>query len=794
MRRFIFLKFLGIQLPVCVAIIAIGLQVLAHFRVQKAEEEFGARIGAFSARIASLVSSSDLASDVDAANRFLGVLLTDRGILCAELLHEGQAIPTISAPRRIGCKGASPSSYLEVPLDLHEGKSLRIGVSSAEVDAVRKDLRDFALLLSLSALLVVGLASGLAFRRVIGSPMKRLLAGIRATTQTGRASPVIKTAPDEIGAIVNAFNTMQEKLETESNRVVLARDRIDRLYNTTPALLFTMSEEGKLTSASDYWLEVAGYDRADVAGRHMSLFLSADSRALLLGTYLPSLRRNGLLREAGLMLLCKDGSERSVLFSAVCEGLDERGQPRFVCILSDITDLKTAEDRLKKLAWTDSLTGLPNRARLAESLRELVSMPRSMRGLSAVMMIDLDNFKWVNDTYGHAGGDMLLIEAARRISAWVRSEDMVARLGGDEFAVVVMKLESEEQANQIADAIIAALVEGIQLDNSLGYVSASIGITFVSANIEVSGSDLLRMADQAMYVAKRSGKNRHEVFSESHGVANSIKAERIRRIEQAMTEGWFYLVFQPIIDLRTKRPVGMEALLRLRVPGSNEEAIQSIIQVAEETGQIGRLGNWILREAARHYAGLAKSSGDPDFYLTVNLSVRQLTGNFVSNLENVLCYHPELVDHLILEITETAAVKQFDFVSQILNAVHALGVRIAIDDFGTGYSSLSYISRLPVDLIKLDRSFTECFARTSEDNSDRSTRQALARVTASLGRELGVPIIAEGIEAIEVADAMNEMGIAFGQGYVFAMPMPKKASMEWLRNFAANQQLNVEAA
>jgi diguanylate cyclase (GGDEF)-like protein/PAS domain S-box-containing protein len=779
----IFLKFLGIQLVAFLFIIALGLSHLAKTRELKAEEEFSARIGHLAARISSLVADAEQNQDREAANRYLNLLIADRGVLCAEVLDNGQPSTQLAAPRRVGCKGSQPSSVFEIPLPSQEERTLRIGLNSDEIAAVRRDFREFSMLLATGALLVAALASWLAFRRVIGRPLSMLLAGIRDTALSRSRRKVQKVAEDELGEVVEAFNEMQVLLEEESRQVETARDRVTRLYNATPAMLFTLNRRGQLTTASDFWLEVTGFSRSEVVGRHLSRSLSDASSTLLEEQYLPQLRQNGLLRGAPLTLVSKAGIERHVLFSAISDEQNGKEYAGFVCILTDVTDLKVAEERLRNLAWTDTLTGLPNRAQFADRLRDLVQLPAAKRGLSAIMMIDLDNFKWINDTYGHVAGDKLLIEAARRIAACIGKDDIVARLGGDEFAVICRDLGNEAQALDLASAIIGSVVEGIPLENAVGFVSASIGVVYLQPDDQLSSAALLRRADQAMYASKRGGKSRCEVYDERHGDDDRMKSERMQRIETALATNAFSLSFQPIVDLETALPVGVEALLRLASPEGRQESIQELIEVAEETGQMERLGNWILYESARHYAALAESSGNPEFYLSVNLSARQVTDSFAVTIQELFQSSPELRGRLVLEVTETAAVSRLDKAIHILNAVRAEGTRIAIDDLGTEYSSLRYVSSLPVDIIKLDRSFVSGFSVETVNDAMHWKRRALARIIATIGRELQLKVTAEGIETPEQAEQMRELGIRYGQGYGFSPPLPARECREWLALF-----------
>lgn len=792
-RGSIYAKFLCIQVPAFLLALGLGLHVLAQYRVHRAQEEFGVRIGSQAARIAGLLADVDFIDDTENANRLLSLFLADRAVLCVELINKGRVSTEIASPRRVGCAGSKTDQFLTVPLPGEQGQELKIGLTLAEIDQIRTQSRDFVIALVMAAGSLAALIAFFAFRHVVGRPVRRLLRGIQQSAITGQQVTIAKHGPDELGVVIDAFNLMQDRIATESSRVIATRDNITRLYNSTPALLFTMNAAGTLLSVSDFWLEATGYTRDEVTDKNFAQFIPAGSRARLINKLLEALARDGKVRDEPLQLCCKNGVELETMFSAVASGTEAEGGSRFVCIISDVTRLRTVETRLREMAHTDSLTGLPNRSSLMEALKALVSTEWDVPPRGAVMLIDLDNFKWINDTHGHAAGDATLIEVARRLRSCVGPDDLVARLGGDEFAVICRDLVTDAQAEAIAAEIVSTITPAIDLGGAVGFVGASIGIAHVNrAGLDVA--ELLRQADLAMYAAKRAGKSQHAVFSDEQAALGVSETIQRHLIEQGLNNHWFELYFQPIIDLATMKVAGAEVLLRLKLPTGENVPIEKIIRVAEQTGQIDRLGTWVLQEAARHFVALSTSSGRTDFYLSINLSARQLHRAFLKELRRVLADVPALVGHLVLEITETAAIRRFDLVTEILGEIRNVGARIAIDDFGTGYSSMSYISRLPIDIIKLDRSYISAFEAGENADEESRKRQALVRATATLGQELGVPLVAEGIENNEVAAIIRGLGIAFGQGYLFAYPMPAPAVSDWLKTFADRPTSVADAA
>ena len=780
LSRSVFLKFLGLQAPVFLLVLAVGLHMLASYRIQRGQEEMGARIGSSAGRVAGLISRLDLDSEAGHANQLVSLLMSDRGIACVELYADGKPDPRVSAPRLVGCKGAAASQFTMIPV---EGAfELRVGLSTSEIDQIRNEARDFNLLIAAASLLLSSIAAGFAFRAVILKPLKRLLAAIHGTAETGQFTSVEVRTADEIGIVASSFNSMQASLDTERRRVAASLRKIDGLYNTTPALLFTIDSQGIIASVSDYWLAAAGYRRDKVIGQPFSRYLTDASAAVFTDDLLPRLVAGEPLREAPVDLLCADGGQADMLLSAVAGTEDRAGEGgTFVCIMSDVTMLRTVERQLRDLALTDYLTKLPNRFGMSERMMQLAQMHTNARGLVAVMLIDLDNFKWVNDTYGHDAGDLLLIEATRRICRAVRPGDMVARLGGDEFAIVCQRLDSQAQACQIASRVVDAFTAGIPLGDNIGYVSASIGIAFPAGSV-LSADEILRHADQAMYAAKLSGKGCFRVYSTSQREVEDEKSRQRRTIETGLDSGLFRLHFQPIVDVATLQVVGLEAFLRFKASHGDIGSVDGLIRVAEESGLMDKLGGWILREAATQFCQLPELATGDSFFLSINLSTRQLTRNFVETLREALDEYPELVGRLVLEINETAAIKRFDLVSEVLTAIRAFGVRIAIDDFGLGYSSLGTISRLPLDQIKLDRSLVQALESAPSSQENRQAR-ALMHSAITLASELGITIIAEGVESDETLALLRDSRVNLAQGYLFSRPLPMIHMLEWLSLF-----------
>ncbi len=420
------------------------------------------------------------------------------------------------------------------------------------------------------------------------------------------------------------------------------------------------------------------------------------------------------------------------------------------------------QSRLAYLASHDPLTALPNRTLFSSRLSSEIEQTQIRGGRLALLYIDLDNFKDVNDTLGHAVGDSLLQQVSMRIAAELRAGDTVARLGGDEFAVLQVGLTGPEAANEFSDRLIAAICQPFDIDGRTIFIGASIGVTLFPDDAE--GVDMLhRNADLAMYRAKAEGRNRCHFFSESL----NEEVQRRSMLEQALREpgvlSQMYLVFQPQIDLRTSRITGVEALLRWRHPEHGLIPPEEFVPIAERTGLIIDIGAWVLRESCRQ-AMRWRMAGLPDLTVAVNVATAQFRfGNMPRLVASVLAETGLPAAMLELEITETGIMHDMHVATETLVMLHNQGVGLAIDDFGTGYSSLSYLRKLPVDRIKIDRSFVNDVT-TSEDAA------VIATTIVELAHALRLQVVAEGVETPAQAQFIRDVGCAFAQGHYYGLP------------------------
>ncbi len=467
--------------------------------------------------------------------------------------------------------------------------------------------------------------------------------------------------------------------------------------------------------------------------------------------------------------------------------LDQPAVEGVVATCRDITQRKAFERELSRLAFTDTLTGLPNRALLRDRLTHALARAERQRGQVAVLFLDLDRFKVVNDSLGHASGDALLLEVANRINTCLRAGDTAARLGGDEFTVLLEDIVDEQQAVEVAERIAEALRLPVIVEGREVFVSASIGIA-TNTPRRIGPDGVLRNADLALYRAKADGRVRHAVFDPSMEARALERLEVETDLRHALDRDELRVYFQPVVDLDSGTVNELEALVRWERPGYGIVSPMAFIPIAEETGLIVPIGQWVLEEACRWAQRWQPFSavGKP-LVVSVNLSARQFQHpELLTDIERALRETGLDPRHLKLEITESVVMQDAQATIDTLQALKALRIRVAIDDFGTGYSSLSYLKRLPVDTLKIDRSFVNGLGLDTQDT-------AIVDSVVALARTLQLSVTGEGVETAAQARHLRQLGCDRGQGFLYARPLPPE-DMERLLSEAASPKRLLKAA
>lgn len=551
-----------------------------------------------------------------------------------------------------------------------------------------------------------------------------------------------------------------------------SEERLRMVVTNAPLLLFALDQTGLFTLAEGNGFALLGTDPARVVGTQFRESCAPFPEIV-------AQVERGLTGEAFTALV----HLRKVVFEVSYVPVRDKdgGAAGVIGVALDVTGRAAYQERLNHQAYHDPLTDLPNRLLFIRRLDDAIAANDGGRGVSAILFLDLDRFKVINDSLGHDAGDQLLLAVAERLLLCVRLRDTVARLGGDEFTVLLESVADEREATRVAERITAALNRPFQIDGHEVVVTASIGVVMMSAAAaHETAADLLRYADMAMYRAKGAGKAQYALFTQGMGVAAVARLELEADLRHALEHEELSLEYQPQVELATGRVVGVEALVRWRHPTRGLIEPGAFIPLAEETGLILPLGRWVLGAACRQMQMWQETlaTGDtPDaipLSLCVNLSVRQLQDpQLIANITAILAETGLPPQRLHLEITETAVMEEATATRGTFSALQELGVQLAIDDFGTGYSSMSYLKRFPVGMLKIDKAFIAGLGQETEDN-------AIIEAVVMLGHGLGLRICAEGIETEAQARRLQALGCDLGQGYYFAPPTTALALGELL--------------
>src|SRR3989440_9312146 len=559
-----------------------------------------------------------------------------------------------------------------------------------------------------------------------------------------------------------------DALLRERRAARMVEERYASLIANASDVIMIVAPDGVLRFVSPACERTLGLKPEEISGRSLlELWGGEGGERVRLFLAEVAATRSGIVGPVELRI--ERGARRCVLEGVGSNLTQDPAVQGLALNFRDISERKALEEQLRQLAFHDPLTLLANRNLFRDRVQHALTLAQCGQGSVAVMFLDLDNFKNINDSLGHDAGDCLLQAVAQRIVKTTRSSDTVARLGGDEFAVLLEGIASVTEVGHLADSLIDTLDLPFTLDRVEGRVAASIGVAFSTPDTDAEA--LLSNADIAMYHAKAAGKNRHVTFQPQ---MQDMLQERLRLeadIGRALAHQEFFLEYQPIIDLGTRSLLGVEALVRWRHPEAGVLLPGRFIQVAEECGQIGKLGRWVLKQACQDMCAWRRSvAGGDGLRLAVNISGRHLQhGELVDDVAQALRESGFEAGNLVIELTESTTMYNTDANLERFQRLKALGVKLAIDDFGTGYSSLSYLHRFPIDILKIDRSFVSRL--TNSDNGPE-----LARAVITLGETLGLDTVAEGIEFEPQVAALLALGCVAGQGFLFA----KAGSLEEL--------------
>jgi diguanylate cyclase (GGDEF)-like protein len=668
-------------------------------------------------------------------------------------------------------------------------------------------IREFRQLFIPVVLLAVLLVTWLSVRQIRSTlvPVGELAAGARRIEHNDFSTPVDVNRNDEFGELATAFNHMSARLarqfETltalaEIDRLILSgldteqiiRTVLERIDALLPAdfFLITLLEHDNPNLARTYGRESHELDNMSAARQGVS---ESDRNALGVSPrgfwislrdsaseYLSPLRGRGMDTAYVQPIIWRETVCGALTLGfRLKPAMDDESQKQirdFADRVAVAISSAWRDEQLYQQAHFDSLTGLPNRLLLRDRLTQEIARCQREVIAFALLFIDLDNFKAVNDGLGHTFGDMVLKEAARRISICLRESDTVSRLGGDEFNVILTQVQHPQDAGRMGEKIIESLSESFSIDGQTTFLSASIGIALYPDDGK-SAEDLIKNADTAMYRAKANGRAQAVYFEENMNAIAVARVRLDRELRQAIDRGQFKLVYQPLVDLRTERICGAEALLRWDHPELGSVSPVQFIPIAEESAYIEQIGRWVMHEACRQMKQWQTEGVAPD-HLAVNVSARQFRKAGLVDLVKECTQSAGIPTSSIeIEITETVLIGHGLDVERILQELVALGVTIALDDFGTGFSSMSYLKRFPVHTVKIDRVFVKDLPADTDS-------EAIVTAIIAMAHALGKSVTAEGVETDEQWSLLRKLNCDRLQGYRFSRPLPSRQFAEFV--------------
>jgi diguanylate cyclase (GGDEF)-like protein/PAS domain S-box-containing protein len=586
-------------------------------------------------------------------------------------------------------------------------------------------------------------------------------------TRHGEEIPALVSAAlldvGEEPCILCIAKDVREARATEE-QLRVSEERFRGAFENAPIGILLIDMQGQIFQANRFAAELLNYGEESIRNLQFTELLPDEERCM--SEELRHQLQSGSTQTVRVeqRMLRADGREIWTNMHAVLQ-LSRDGKPSYCIVqIADITDTKVSQQRMERMAFYDMLTDLANRRLFHDRLTQVIERSQRSGSLAALLYLDLDQFKRVNDTLGHEAGDALLKEVAQRLTQSVRKDDTVARPGGDEFTILLSAITDPKDANLVAEKILQVLQMPITINDQKLIVTTSIGITIIPTD----GTDpnmRMKNADLAMYRAKENGRNNYQFYSEEMNTNAVRRLQTEYELRRALEKEEFVLYYQPKIRLSDLQLVGVECLLRWQHPERGLLAPGEFMDVAEETGPLVERGNWIIDTACQAAKQLAAKNGAP-VDTALNISSRQFRDpNLVSTIRDSLQKSGLDPQHLEVEITETMLMHDVDAASETVCQLHDLGVKLAIDDFGTGYSSLSYLKKFPIDTVKVDRSFVMDIPNSSDD-------MAITSAVIAMAHRLNMQVVAEGVETPEQLEFLLKHHCEYAQGYLFSKAVP----------------------
>lgn len=609
--------------------------------------------------------------------------------------------------------------------------------------------------------LIFGMAMMVLMERMVLTRVRRLSAGVGKIAASGSTEARMAAyGGDELSSLAGDINRMLDALHQSRKQRIESEKRFQSVFEGALDPMVITDDGGWIVEANPAAYNLFMLQDSALYAKGIGDFIANDHRENAVQSWQRFLMAGEGRGEA--RIIRADGEPREIEYYCKASVL-----PGYHLVsVKDITERKRLEGQLEHQAYHDALTGLPNRMLFTQRLSQALEETKASKGMLALLFLDLDDFKVINDSLGHKVGDRLLITMGDRLAACLRPGDMVARLGGDEFTVLVHNINDPQDAVGVAHRIIEKVKQPFSLEGHDVFITTSIGIA-LSVSGEDGPDELLTNADVAMYEAKNKGKSRYAVFETSMNVRAWKRLQTELELRRALEHREFRVYYQPVVNLDTGKVVEVEALVRWQHPALGLVSPGEFIPVMEETGLIVELGQWVLEEACRQMRKWQDTLGnDAPMMLSVNLSVRQFREqDLIDCIKKALMESGLDPVHLKLEITESVALDGAETTLATLQGLRDLGVQLTMDDFGTGYSALSYLKRFPISSLKIDKSFIKGLGHNPEDT-------AIVHAMIAFAKTLRLNVTAEGIETRAQMEHLVGLGCDCGQGYYFARPMP----------------------
>ncbi|WP_353893117.1 EAL domain-containing protein [Proteinivorax hydrogeniformans] len=571
-----------------------------------------------------------------------------------------------------------------------------------------------------------------------------------------RRVALYKDASQKAHVAFKEFHKTYKQLSSYQEEVKYQTDLNDNIFERAQVIIVIGDEHGNLKKLNPFGEKTFGYKESELMDKKWVDYIIPEGNKKYINEIFERLKQGKELKDFETQNLTKHGQVLDVLWNtSVIQGRETE----YVFIGTDLTNRKKSEQALKHLAYHDQLTGLPNRA----MLKQIIDKSTKKSGRLALLHLDIDNFKYINDSLGYNFGNIFLQSIANELSKAVKSPDILASLDGDEFAILIQDVQSKEDLVKEARAIKDLVRKRWEVNNYDFFVSVSMGGALYPDDC-LTSEDLLRNAEIAMYYAKETGRDKGLLYTEKTEEKNIDYVKKASRIQHAIEKDQFSLYYQPQVSLTGKRITGVEALVRWIHPTDGFVSPGEFIPLAEKTGQIRDIEKWVVSEALNQKKKWEQQG--VDLKVSINLSTTTLNSDLqIFSLKELLSSYDVRLDQITFEITETAIISNLEEVIERLNSLKELGVKIALDDFGTGYSSMNYLKKLPIDQIKLDRSFIDKVEKSKED-------EVIIKSILYLAKKFNYDVIAEGIETENQLQKLKNFECPTGQGYLFSRPVP----------------------